>query len=173
MSSHVEFEQWVPVAIEKVFLFFVDPGNLPRIMPAYTETKLMTLRLAPPPPAPFGQIINFDGKRLAGVGSEVVTSFRLFPLFPLRAQWVALITDFEWNHHFADMQKKGPFKRFHHRHEFISEARNSCVGTLVRDVIDYDAGFGPLGAVAERFFITRQLQRTFVYRQQALLKLLT
>jgi ligand-binding SRPBCC domain-containing protein len=173
MSCHVEFEQWVPVAVEKIFLFFANPDNLPRIMPAYTKTKLVTLRLAPPPSTPARQVANFDRKRLAGVGSEIVTSFWLFPLFPMRAKWVALITEFEWNHHFADVQKKGPFKRFRHRHEFTSEARNGIVGTLVRDVIDYDAGFGFLGAIAERFFVARQLQNTFAYRQKALLKLLT
>jgi hypothetical protein len=101
MIHRVEFEQWVPVATEKVFLFFANPNNLPRIMPRETGTKLVALRLAPPPPVPIGQQAIPRDDSLAGLGSEIVTSFRLFPFLPLRAQWIALITEFEWNHHFA------------------------------------------------------------------------
>lgn len=101
-----------------------------------------------------------------------MTSFRLFPFLPFRAQWIALITEFEWNHHFADTQKKGPFKRFQHRHEFSRETRNVATGTAVRDVIEYDPGFGVLGELAQSLFIARSLQQTFQYRQQMLEKLL-
>lgn len=59
----------------------------------------------------------------------IVTSFRLFPFLPLRAQWIAGITEFEWNHHFADLQQKGPFKHWHHRHEFLAETRQGIGGT--------------------------------------------
>jgi ligand-binding SRPBCC domain-containing protein len=45
-------------------------------------------------------------------------------------------------------------------------------GTVVRDEIDYDPGFGWLGSVAKKLFIGRQLRRTFEYRQKALTKLL-
>ena len=55
MIHRVEFEQWVPVAIEKVFLFFANPNNLPRIMPPETRTEIAALRLVPPPTVPSGQ----------------------------------------------------------------------------------------------------------------------
>jgi ligand-binding SRPBCC domain-containing protein len=171
MIYRVEFEQWVPVATERVFLFFANPNNLPRIMPPATGTQLAELRLAPP-------VRSIEGGRdanlslLAGVGSEIVTSFRLFPFLPFRAQWIALITEFEWNHHFADIQKKGPFKRFKHRHEFLKETRNGVTGTMVRDVMEYDAGFGVLGDLAQRLFIAPSLKKTFEYRQKTLEKLL-
>jgi len=172
MIHRVEFEQWVPFAAEKVFLFFANPNNLPRIMPPDTGTKLATLRLVPPPTPPRGQQVIPNQHSLAGVGSEIVTSFRLVPFLPVRAQWIALITEFEWNHHFADRQKKGPFKRFHHRHEFSSETRSSVTGTIVRDVIEYDVGFAALGDLAQTLFIAPSLQRTFKYRQQMLEDLL-
>jgi len=172
MIHRIQFEQWVPVPIEKVFLFFAAPGNLPRIMPPGTGTKLATLNLAAPPgnPAVPSGVPNPDS--LAGVGSEIVTSFRPLPFLPFHAQWIALITEFEWNHHFADIQKKGPFKRFKHRHEFSSETRNGTSGTTVRDVIEYDAGFGVLGDLAQRLFIAPGLRQTFEYRQKMLEKLL-
>jgi ligand-binding SRPBCC domain-containing protein len=172
MKHLVQFEQWVPVSIECVFLFFANPRNLTRIMPPQSGTELVRLDLVLPPVFPAERAIVIDRTPLAGVGSEIVTSFRVVPFLPFRAKWTALITEFEWNHHFADIQKKGPFKRFHHRHELSEETRDRVRGTLVRDVIEYDVGFGWLGELAQRFFVSRQLQETFAYRQRALEKLL-
>jgi ligand-binding SRPBCC domain-containing protein len=172
MTHLVQFEQWVPVPLERVFLFFANPGNLPRIMPPQTGTELVRLKLVPPPGIPPESAIINDGSPLAGAGSEIVTSFRVVPLLPFRTIWTALITEFEWNHHFADIQKKGPFKSFHHRHELTEETRDRLRGTMVRDVIEYDVGFGWLGEIAQRVFVNRQLRGTFEYRQRALEKLL-
>jgi ligand-binding SRPBCC domain-containing protein len=172
MIHRIQFEQWVPVPIEKVFLFFATPNNLPRIMPPETGTRLAALKLAPPPGNPAGLAAVPNRDSLAGAGSEIVTSFRPLPFLPFRAQWVALITEFEWNHHFADIQKKGPFKRFKHRHEFSAETQDGASGTTVRDVIEYDPGFGVLGDLAQRFFIEPSLKQTFEYRQKMLEKLL-
>jgi len=171
MNRLVQFEQWVPVSIERVFLFFANPRNLPRIMPPQSGTELVRMNLLPPT-FPAQKTAGTDRTPLAGVGSEIVTSFRVIPFLTFRAKWTALITEFEWNHHFADVQKKGPFKRFHHRHELKEETRNLLRGTVVRDVIEYDVGFGWLGEIAQRFFVSRQLQQTFEYRQKALEKLL-
>src|SRR6478609_9660493 len=172
MTHQIQFGQWVPVPIDRVFLFFADPQNLPRIMPPETGTEVNHLRLVTPPGLSPDSSTDTDRAALAGAGSEIVTSFRVVPFLPFRAQWIALITEFEWNHHFADIQKKGPFKSFHHRHELTGETRNQIKGTLVRDVIEYEVGFGWLGELARKLFVSRQLQRTFAYRQKALEKLL-
>jgi ligand-binding SRPBCC domain-containing protein len=169
MSYRIQFEQLVSAPIERVFLFFTNPDNLPRIMPPQTGTGIVRLKLVPPP----GAVPNpATTTTLAGAGSEIVTSFRIFPLLPFRAQWVALITEFEWNHHFADVQKKGPFKYFRHRHEFSAMVRDGVNGTVVRDVIEYEIGFGILGSLAQKCLVARQLRQTFDYRQKALAKLL-
>ena len=160
MNRRIEFEQWLPAPLERVFLFFADPRNLPRIMPPATGTMIIASRLIPPPPK------NPDNGAavapLAGAGSEIVTSFRLFPYLPIRAKWIARIAEFEWDHHFADTQVKGPFKRFHHRHEFAAETREEVCGTSIRDVVDYEVGYGPLGAIAAPL-----LKQTFAWRQRA------
>lgn len=158
--------------VERVFLFFANPGNLPRIMPPQARTELVRLTLVPPPGIAEERATVTDRAPLAGAGSEIVASFRVVPSLPFRAQWTALITDFEWNHYFADVQKGGPFKSFHHRHELNEETRNQVRGTVVRDVIEYDIGFGWLGRLAQKFFVSRQMARTFEYRQHALEKLL-
>ena len=141
-------------------------------MPPHTGTELVRLKLVPPPGIPTESATITDRAPLAGAGSEIVTSFRLVPFLPFRAEWTASITEFEWNHHFADIQKRGPFKSFHHRHELREETRDRVTGTVVRDVIEYDVGFGWLGELAQKLFVSRQLRRTFAYRQHALKRLL-
>ena len=103
-------------------------------MPADSGTKILGFKRVAPPSPPGGAAAD----SAAGVGSTIVTSFRVFPFLPLRAQWIARITEFEWNHSFADVQDKGPFKRWHHRHEFRADTREGVAGTLVRDVIEYE-----------------------------------
>jgi ligand-binding SRPBCC domain-containing protein len=169
MSNHLEFEQWVPFPLERVFDFFSNPENLPRIMPAASATQLIAVNRKPPPVAPSGTVND----KAAGVGSTIVTSFRVFPLLPIRKQWVARITEFEWNHHFSDVQDKGPFHRWHHRHEFAADTREGITGTLVRDVIDYDVGFGFVGALTNKFLVRPQMEHTFAERHHKLAELLS
>jgi ligand-binding SRPBCC domain-containing protein len=121
-----------------VFAFFSNPENLPRIMPASSDTKLIVLNRMPAPTPPAG----VDSDKAAGVGSMIVTSFRVFPFLPVRAKWIARITEFDWNHYLADVQDRGPFECWHHRHEFRAETRDGAAGTLVRDRIDYEEASG-------------------------------
>ena len=172
MTNQAQFAHWVPVPVERVFLFFANPGNLPRIMPPQTGTELLRVNLVPPAGVAPVQATITDAEPVAGAGSEIVTSFRIIPYLPFRARWIAFITEFEWNHHFADVQRKGPFRRFHHRHEFAGEVRDGVKGTLVRDLIEYEIGFGVLGSLAHRFVVGPRVQRIFEYRQKALQKLL-
>ena len=168
VNYRIQFEQWVAVPVEQVFRFFSNPNNLPRIMPPGRRTRLVRLSLPRSTASPQG---SADHPGLAGVGSEIVTSFRIFPWLPWRAEWVAQVVGFEWNHHFADVQKKGPFKSFHHRHEFAAVRRNGVNGTIVRDVIRY-GGFGIFGKWAQNLLLIRKLKQTFEYRQTTLEKLL-
>ena len=173
MAFHFEAEQWVPFPIEQVFRFFANPANLPRIMPPSSGTELVRLKLVAPPGVQPVKATVTDEEPLAGSGSEIVTSFRIVPFLPFRLEWIALIDEFEWNDHFCDVQKKGPFKSFHHCHRLTASPRDGTAGTVLRDVIDYDIGFGILGSIAQRLMIKRQLRQTFEYRQRALVSLLS
>jgi len=134
MIHYAQFEQWVPFPPEEVFQFFANPQNLPRIMPPATDTRIDALTLVPPQ----SSVREIDATQLAGVGSQIVTSFRLIPALRFRASWIARITEFEWNRHFADIQEKGPFNSFHHRHAFAEEKREEITGTRLRDRIEYE-----------------------------------
>jgi len=168
MACRLQFEDWIPVPVPPVFAFFANPENLPRLMPPVTETKVDGLHLVVPPLPPPQDQDSISIHHLAGAGSIIETSFRPLRFLPWRRKWTAAITEFEWNQHFADIQQKGPFKRWHHRHEFVADCRDGLDGTLVRDVVEYEIGFGPLGALANSLFVERQLRSTFAHRQKAL-----
>ena len=168
MTNHLEFEEWVPFPLERVFTFFSNPENLPRIMPAQSVTRIVALKSVPPLNLPAGILSGMP----SGVGSTIVTSFRVIPFLWIRQRWIARITEFEWNRYFADVQDEGPFKSWHHRHEFHSVERDGKAGTLVRDLIDYEVGYGFFGSIANALFVRRQMENTFAARQKKLPELL-
>ena len=47
MLHHVQFEQWVAAPLDRVFLFFGDPSNLPRLMPRWMQVKLDGMQIVP------------------------------------------------------------------------------------------------------------------------------
>jgi len=124
MGSHLKFEQWVPFSLEQVFAFFSNPENLPRIMPAAGGTRLISFPRIPPPESPNGTAKDLA----AGVASTIVTSSRVIPFLAVRQHWIARITEFEWNHYFADVQYQGPFRRWHTGNEFRAEIRDELRG---------------------------------------------
>jgi ligand-binding SRPBCC domain-containing protein len=122
-------------------------------------------RVSPPGAAP--------GSPEAGAGTVIEVSVKLFPPLPFRTPWVARIVEFERLRHFADVQDRGPFRRWEHRHEFEAREEGGRDGTVVRDVLEYDVGMGVLGELAERSFVGPRMARTFAHRQATLESLLT
>ena len=165
MLHHVQFEQWVAAPLDRVFRFFGNPNNLPRLMPPWMHVKLDRMQIVP---ASTSAPNNAPNALFAGVGSVLSASYRALPYVPFHIMSEAMITGFAHNQYFEDIQSKGPFKSWHHRHVFQKEARDNIEGTLIRDLIDYDPGAGFLGSIANRLFLSPQLRKTFAYRQAAL-----
>jgi ligand-binding SRPBCC domain-containing protein len=65
------------------------------------------------------------------------------------------ITAFDRPTYFRDSMVRGAFQRFDHDHFFEDHGGV----TLMRDVFDYAAPLGILGALAERSFLTRYMRR--------------
>ena len=165
MAYRAQFEQWVPLPLEQVFRFFGDPRNLPRIMPEWMQVELEDVTIVPPPDSP-------PGSHFAGAGSSLKASYRAAPFLSYRIRSEARIVGFGLNEFFEDVQASGPFKSWHHRHEFAAEERDGVNGTRLRDVIDYEVGFGFLGTIGNAMFIRRQMESTFAERQNKLPQLL-
>ena len=169
MRHTFETEQWLPFPVERVFAFFANPENLPRLMPPWQKTRIEQASFAPLPQRPAS---STPSSAAAGPGTTLTLSFRPFPLAPFRLHWDAEISEFVWNDHFCDVQHRGPFAFWRHCHNVIAEPRNAIPGTLVRDHVVYEMPFGPLGEVAQRLFGTLQLRSIFNYRHRRTAELL-
>ena len=147
-THHLFREQLIDRSGEDVFGFFAQAANLELITPPWLGFSLVT-------PEPVAM----------GVGALIEYRLHLHR-FPLR--WISRIEQWEPGHAFVDVQVKGPYRLWHHRHEF----QPAGAGTLVRDHVTYALPFGALGEVAHAAFVERDLARIFAFRHQAVAKLL-
>ena len=148
MRTHVlRQEQLVPGPLDEVFPFFAEARNLERITPPWLAFRVVTpepIEMRP------GTLIEYR-LRLHGV--------------PVR--WLTRIEEFEAGRGFVDVQLRGPYRLWHHRHEF--EARGEQ--TLVRDTVHYAMPFGLLGALAHLALVRRDLQGIFDFRRGAVTRI--
>lgn len=170
MRHSFQAEQWLPYSPELVFAFFANPENLPRLMPPWQKARIEEAAFAPPPPRP--PSATRQRGIAAGAGTRLTLSFRAFPLSPVRIPWEAEISEFVWNEHFCDVQHRGPFKYWKHCHHIEPQSRLTAApqqpvaGSLLRDHVDYELPFGPLGDLGNLLLMRRQLQSTFAYRHR-------
>ena len=68
---------------------------------------------------------------------------------------------------FVDTQVKGPYSLWEHTHRF---ERDGEAATVIHDHVRYALPLGPLGAIARRLFVRRDLERIFDYRGEAVSK---
>jgi ligand-binding SRPBCC domain-containing protein len=149
VSAHLlEREQFVARPLDEVFEFFARAENLEQITPPW-----LNFALEPPEPEQIetGTLIAYR-LRLHGV--------------PVR--WVSRIEEWDPGREFVDVQIRGPYRRWHHRHRF--EPIDG--GTKVTDRVEYELPFGPLGELAWTLFVRRDLGRIFDHRRRAVAKLL-
>jgi ligand-binding SRPBCC domain-containing protein len=165
--------QWLPYPVDLVFAFFANPENLPRLMPFWQKARIEEASFAPPPPRP---IQRDPAQRIpsiaAGQGTRMTISFRAFPFSPIRIPWHAEISEFAWNHHFCDVQLRGPFAYWHHCHHVTSETRDGVAGTLLRDQLEYELPMGALGEIAHKLAVRKQIEKIFDYRHERTAQLL-
>ncbi len=76
--------------------------------------------------------------------------------------WKARIHTVTPPHGFSDTAEQSPFAHWHHRHDFLSHPE----GALLRDTVEYQLPFGPLGVLANSLFVERDLKNMFGFRHQ-------
>jgi ligand-binding SRPBCC domain-containing protein len=82
-------------------------------------------------------------------------------------KWQTEIIKVDFQKSFIDFQKKGPYKLWHHHHEFIPNEK----GTLMKDTIDYELPMGVLGEIAHSLFVKKKIEHIFDYRYNILDKM--
>jgi NADH dehydrogenase len=82
--------------------------------------------------------------------------------------WRSRIEAFDPPHAFVDVQVRGPYRFWRHRHTFDDAA----AGTIVRDAVDYAVPFGRFGDVTGGWLVNDMLTWIFRYRAWAIGQLL-
>lgn len=137
----LERAQVIPRPVPEVFAFFADAANLEAITPPFLRFRIVT-----PPP-----IVMAPGARI---------DYRL-SLFGVPFGWETEIVAWEPNVRFVDVQRRGPYRHWHHLHTFEAVPEGTCM----RDRVDYALPLGGLGGLAHALFVRRTLDRIFDHRR--------
>jgi len=140
MRRHYVKESRINAPAEVVFRFHESPEALRQLIPPWENMG----------------VAESAGSLLPG--SRVVLRGRL-GLLPIR--WVAVHTEYDPPHLFADRQQSGPFAWWYHRHRFLDDGEG---GTILRDEVEYQAPLGLIGNWLGGWLIRRKLERMFAYR---------
>jgi len=129
--------------IGRVFEFFSRAENLEQITPPWLAFRILT-----PPPIELRE------------GALIEYALRVRGL-PMR--WVSRITHWNPPHRFTDIQERGPYRLWEHTHSFV-EVEGV---TEMTDTVRYALPFGPLGELAHRLVVARDLRSIFDYRAKS------
>lgn len=150
MSVHVlERSQRFGVPVERAFEFYVDAGNLEPMTPPWLHFEVTT-----------------PGELTLRQGALLDYRLRLHGV-PLR--WQGRIEVWEPPLRFVDVQVRGPYALWEHTHLFEPDGD---AATVIHDRVRYAVPLGPLGALAHRLFVRRDLERIFDYRSRVASELL-
>ncbi len=131
-----------------MFGFFAEAANLELITPPWLG-------------------FNLGGSETVAMGLGTMIEYRLrLRRLPLR--WVSRIALWQPGRAFVDVQVRGPYRVWRHRHEF----ERAGDATLVHDHVEYALPLGRLGELAHAAFVERDLARIFDYRRAAVARLL-
>ena len=139
-------EQKIPSAIEQVWDFIANPGNLENITPEYMGFEITTP--------------NLPDKMYPGM----IIIYKVSPIPGMKLNWVTEITHIKEQEYFVDEQRSGPYKLWHHEHKITPVDE----GVLMTDLVTYQPPFGFLGTLANRFVIRKKLDEIFEFRRKKL-----
>jgi ligand-binding SRPBCC domain-containing protein len=144
-------EQRLPGTPDDVFAFFADARNLEAITPPLLRIRVMD-----------------SGADAIVMGPGTLIRYRL-RVHRVPVGWLTAIREWDPPRRFVDEQLRGPYALWHHTHGFEAHPDG---GTLMRDVVRYALPLGPLGELARRLFVARDLEAIFDYRAQRIAELL-
>jgi len=148
MADHVlETRVWFARPRPVVFAFCADPANLARVSPPALRLRL----LAAPSTLAAGAVLDV---RLSWLGA------------PLR--WRTYVREYDPPYRFVDVQVRGPWARWEHRHQFLEDDG----GTWMEDRVTYRLPLGPIGRLLHAVAVRRQIEATWAYRQARIVELL-
>lgn len=124
----------------RVFAFHQEPGALERLIPPWQNVRVVS--------------------RLGGLDTGALVELSV-AFGPARFSFVARHVECLPGRRFVDVQQRGPFRRWEHRHEFAPARRGAC---RLIDRIDYSLPGGVVVDWLLGWLVNRQLRRMFTYR---------
>lgn len=131
----------VPAPVEQAFAYFADPANLDASTPPWVDFRV----LSPLPTA--GHLASGD-----------VLDYRI-RICRIPVRWRSRIEDWAAPTSFVDHQLRGPYRHWHHLHEFEPDGPNR---TIMRDIVHFRS---PFASVADPLFVLPALRRIFAWRE--------
>lgn len=139
--------QVVPVPLDEAFAFFADPYNLEAITPPWLHFRIV------------------EAPALLGTGALIRYRLRLVGI---PVGWLTEIRAWDPPHRFMDVQLRGPYRLWEHRHTLTAADGSTRIGDEVR----YRLPLGPLGRLVRRLIVRRWLDAIFDYRVEKIAELL-
>jgi hypothetical protein len=149
MSTYrLDREQTVDSPRDEVFAFFADARNLERLTPPWLRCEILT-------PGPIDM-------RVGTIIQYALQCHRL------PSQWTTAITVWNPPFEFVDVQLRGPYVLWHHRHAF------ETVGDSTRmiDEVHYRLPLGWIGRLMNGLMVQRDVMAIFNYREQTVKRVL-
>jgi hypothetical protein len=135
-------ESFIRSTPERVFGFHEQPDALLLLIP------------------PWEKAVVIQSAAISKVGSRAIIETKV--LGPIAVRWIAEHSAYDPPHFFEDVQVKGPFRFWRHRH--LVQARED--GAVLRDEIEYEPPLGFIGRMLSGPFIENRLRRLFDYRHE-------
>ena len=142
---HFKRNQFIPRSIEDLWDFFADPECPKRMNPNI----------------PGFDILSYKPERLQE-GRIIKYQIEIFP--GMKRKWVNKVTECVEGVHYAEKQVSGPYRYWHHRHEF--EARDN--GVWMTDRVHFQMKNGIMGRMAYKWCVRNRLEHIFDFRSMYL-----
>lgn len=139
--------QQIPRAPEEVFAFFASAENLEALTPPSLRFRIVS-------PLPIEMRV--------GALIEYRLKVRGLPIM-----WLTRIEEWEPGQRFVDAQLHGPYRLWHHTHEFTPDGAG---GTSMRDTVRYALPAWPASAPLRRLAVKPELERIFDFRAAAVVR---
>ena len=135
-------KQFLPTTRQHAWDFFSSPKNLSLITPKKLNFKIL--------------FISGSDKVHAGQ----IIGYRVTVLPFVRLNWETEITEVIEYQSFTDIQRKGPYSYWSHKHSF----RDADGGIEMTDELEYSIPFGALGRLTHFVLVEREIKSIFNYR---------
>ncbi|UQB69247.1 SRPBCC family protein [Epilithonimonas zeae] len=136
-------EQQLHCSLDEAWEFFTSPNNLPLIAPQEMDFTVLT---------EVNNGIIYNGMQI---------DYRLKPLFGIPIRWKSEVRSLENKRCFVDYQLEGPYKMWHHYHEFVQNEK----GVLMKDHLKYEMKYGFFGKIVNHLIVRDKLEYIFNNRR--------